>query len=301
MHQHSDRYECRVYYFHMPQSVQDLLFFIALAEGRYRDPLSIGRHHATVYSQSGEDGIIAEVFSRIGTKDRFFIEIGIGNGLQNNTRLLLEQGWRGIWIDGDRNNTEEAGRLFGQFVSSGALIVIESLVTRENINLLLDRAGAPPVVDFISVDIDQNTSHIWRALHRRSRLACIEYNASLPATAALEIPYNSAAGGWEGTAWFGASLKTLELIGIQKQMNLVGCDLLGYDAFFVDQKETANRFRKPFTAEAHWEPQRYGYPTSANNLGPVLEAKHWIDLLSPDSRTNEAADAEEDEGANKSA
>ena len=65
------------------------------------DPKSLRRHYGQVYIQDGEDGIIAEIFRRIGgPQSRVFIEIGIENGLQNNTRFLLEQVWSGLWIEG---------------------------------------------------------------------------------------------------------------------------------------------------------------------------------------------------------
>src|SRR5476649_1423161 len=82
------------------KSVADMLFHIALARGRYSDPLSLARFQAQVYSQNGEDGMIAEIFRRIGCESKFFVEIGIEDGLQNNTRFLLEQGWQGVWIEG---------------------------------------------------------------------------------------------------------------------------------------------------------------------------------------------------------
>jgi hypothetical protein len=254
-------------------SATDLLFAISIAEGRYSDPLSLSRHHARVYSQSGEDGIIAEIFRRIGTRTRYFVEIGSGDGLENNTRLLLEQGWRGIWLDGGKEGTDQAEHLFGEFVSSGALTVVNAFIDGANIDALLDGAGAPSQFDFLSLDIDQNTSYVWRALRRRARVACIEYNASLPAATALEVPYDPG-GFWDGTSWFGASLKALELIGVKKNMRLVGCDLLGFNAFFVDGEESPGRFRAPFTAESHWEPARYRVITP-DPTPPSPEARRW--------------------------
>ena len=55
-----------------------------------------------IYSQAGEDGIIAEIFRRIGTTTKDFVEFGSGNGRENNTvSLLTTQGWKGLWIEGD--------------------------------------------------------------------------------------------------------------------------------------------------------------------------------------------------------
>ena len=256
-------------------SIGDMLFSIGLQEGRYTDPLSLARHHAQVYSQNGEDGIIAEIFRRIGVTDRLFIEIGVGTGQENNTRLLLEQGWRGVWIDANRPELARARDEFSRFTASGALVIVEAIACAETIEAILDTAGLPGQVDFLSLDIDQNTSHVWRSLQRRARVACIEYNASVPASVALEVAYDPARP-WDGSNGFGGSLKSLETIGSAKAMSLVGCDLLGVNAFFVGQGEAAGRFREPFIAEAHWEPPRY-HLTGHSGHPPSIRAGHWQD------------------------
>src|SRR3712207_9210254 len=91
-----------------------------------------------------------------------------------------------------------------------------------SVDHLLDGVGAPGAFDFLSLDIDRNTAHVWRALRRTARVACIEYNGCLPPSAALEVPYDPVAA-WDGTSWFGAGLKTMERIGAAKGMSLVGC------------------------------------------------------------------------------
>ena len=42
-----------------------------------------------MFSQGDEDGIIHEIFNRIGTANRRFLEIGAGDGLENNTAVYL--------------------------------------------------------------------------------------------------------------------------------------------------------------------------------------------------------------------
>ena len=164
------------------QTLPDMLFAIAVASGRYSHPLSLACHAAQVYSQNGEDGMIAEAFRRIGTTNQVFVEIGVESGQQTNTRFLLEQGWTGVWVDSDTVRLAEARASFHAFLSTGALRIVEAAVTAETVNELLDGQGLPDRVDFLSLDIDQNTSHVWRALRLSARLACIEYNAAIPAT-----------------------------------------------------------------------------------------------------------------------
>src|SRR5512135_8523 len=83
------------------QVLQEQFIQNLLAQPRYADPKRLHRFEHQVYSQNGEDGAVAEIFRRIGTTDKFFVEIGVGDGLENNTVNLLSEGWRGVWVDGD--------------------------------------------------------------------------------------------------------------------------------------------------------------------------------------------------------
>src|SRR3972149_4858892 len=67
---------------------------------RYQDPRRLIPHGYKVYSQNEEDGIIREIFNRIGTTNKVFAELGVGNGLENNTLALLLDNWKGLWIEG---------------------------------------------------------------------------------------------------------------------------------------------------------------------------------------------------------
>ena len=71
-----------------------------LEKPRYAESEATHSHGFKVYSQNDEDGIIQEIFRRIGTQDRTFIEFGVANGYECNTAKLLLEGWRGLWIEG---------------------------------------------------------------------------------------------------------------------------------------------------------------------------------------------------------
>jgi hypothetical protein len=71
-----------------------------MSDPRFDDPLRLERSGFKVHSQYDEDGIIAEIFRRIGTTNRICVEFGAGNGSENWTGFLVMQGWRGLWIDG---------------------------------------------------------------------------------------------------------------------------------------------------------------------------------------------------------
>ncbi len=227
---------------------------------RYADPKCLVPHQVQMYSQNGEDGIIAEIFRRIGVDDRFFVEVGAGTGIENNTRLLLQTGWRGVWIEADPGDAQQVREYFVDELADGRLTLIESSVTRENAGELLEAASVPSGFDFLSVDIDMNTSHIWEAIHRAGftpHVACIEYNASVPPSVDWQVAYDPDARWEDGSNYFGAGLKVLEQLGRAAEMSLVGCEYLGNNAFFVRNELRGDHFLSPFTAERHYEPPRY--------------------------------------------
>jgi hypothetical protein len=239
-----------------------------------RDPKHIVRVATHAYSQNYEDAIIAEIFRRIGERSRVFVEIGIETGAECNTRALLECGWTGVWIDANTAGIAVANSNMTPFVESGALTIIEAVVTKDNVQEIISRHTGNALIDFLSVDVDYNTSHVWRAIAESARVSCIEYNAAFPPTVEWEVAYDPIAM-WDGTNRFGASLKTLELIGREKGVALVGCDFHGVNAFFVDESECEGKFLAPYTAEQHFEPPRYalgahrGHPPNPKAVYPA--------------------------------
>lgn len=232
-------------------AVVDLLF---VAETRAPKHIVTAATH--MYSQNFEDSIIAEIFHRIGEKNRTFAEVGIDDGRECNTRLLLECGWRGVWIEGDPNKVELARQRMSVYLDNKNLTIVAAMATPDNIDSVIGSTIGTGQIDFLSIDVDYNTSHIWRACSTPARVSCIEYNASVPPMLAWEVPYDGERK-WSGTNRFGASLKTLELIGRSKDMNLVGCDFHGVNAFFVNDLDCGEKFLRPYTAETHFTPPRF--------------------------------------------
>ncbi len=230
------------------------------------DPRELCRFNTQMFSQGPEDGVIAEILRRIGVRDKTFIEIGVGDGRENTTRLLLTLGWSGVWVEGDPGNAAAIRRDFAEPIQSGRLKLIEAMVTEENIAALLRDANAPTTFDYLSVDVDMNTYYVWRALAEfKPRVAAIEYNASIPAPYEFVVPYREDAV-WDGSNWYGASLKSLELLGCEQGMSLVGCDAFGVNGFFVRSSEDLSEFVGPYTAERHYR--------AANYLAPMRWG-HW--------------------------
>jgi hypothetical protein len=250
---------------------QESYLLQVLQHARYAEPGRLARHEHQVFSQNGEDGIVAAIFHRIGASTKTFLEIGAGSGLENNTTFWLMQGWRGFWVEGGARYVQKIERRLAGPLADGRLNLIRTFVSAENVAGTLRDAGVPEDIDLFSLDIDRNTYWIWAALPGlRARVVVVEYNAAYPPDCDWKVPYNPARM-WDNTSYFGASLKAFELLGRTFGYCLVGCDLSGSNAFFVRQDLVGNHFTAPFTAENHYEPPRlfllrtHGYPRAASD------------------------------------
>ena len=185
----------------------------------YNDPTRLEKYGYKVYSQNDEDGIIAEIFNRIGITNKVFVEFGVQNGLESNTHLLLLKDWKGLWIEGSESSCQEINVLFNEVINgSHQLIVINEFITKDNINEIIQSANITGEIDLLSIDIDGNDWHIFNEISIvNPRVIVIEYNAKLPPDLEWVMPYNPSHM-WDGSDYFGASLKAIEKLAEKKRI-----------------------------------------------------------------------------------
>jgi hypothetical protein len=246
-----------------------------IASSRYDDPRCLTRFGFKAYSQGDEDGIIEEIFKRIGTTTKQFIEFGVGNGLENNSHYLLHKGWHGTWIEGDPEKVAAIRRKFEPVITGGQLRVEQLFITRDNINGKIEEVAGGEGVDLLSVDIDGNDYEVLKSITCISpRVVIVEYNAKYRPPVEWVMKYDSSHS-WDGTDNFGASLKSFELLLASRGYSLVGCSTTGVNAFFV-RNDLVNEelFLAPFDSETHYEPYRHmfnrafvsGFPASEHPI-----------------------------------
>jgi hypothetical protein len=236
---------------------------------RFTDPRRLLLYGFQVCSQNQEDGMIREIFNRVGITGKVFAEVGVGDGIENNTAFLLAQGWSGFWIDGNPamlKTIASRGDL-----NNGCLRTLVSFVTKENVSQLFERMGVPREFDLLSLDIDQNTYYVWEGLEKfRPRVVVIEYNGALPPDLDWKVHYHPERV-CDGTTNYGASLKALELLGRRLGYSLVGCDFVGVNAFFVRDDLVGDKFARPFSSENHFEPLRYALTHRRGHANAILD------------------------------
>jgi hypothetical protein len=226
------------------------------ADPAYGDNRRLPQFGFKVYSQTDEDGIIQEIFARIGYGSKTFVEFGVGNGLENNTVKLLLEGWRGLWMEGSSSLVSQIEVKFREVVRQGHLQLRHAFINRDNINQLIGETFKSEI-DLISIDIDGNDIYLLEALQVvNPRVIVIEYNAKFPPPMSIAQTYD-ATFRWRGTDYYGASLEAITKIAERKGYSLVGCGIAGVNAFFVRNDLLADKFCPPYTSTNHYQPARY--------------------------------------------
>jgi hypothetical protein len=210
-----------------------------------------------VYSQNDEDGIIQEIFNRLGISQGRFCEIGVESGLQCNSLFLIHKGWRGCWIEGDTRQAKPIQEKFASLIANGRLQVFNDFVTAENVNALLDKCGPDQgELDFLSIDIDGNDIYLIEAMQSSPKVICVEYNAKFPPPIS-KIPVYNPENKWAVSDYMGASLTAIDGIAQTKGYTLVGTNITGSNAFFVRNDLVGNRFCTNNRPENLYNPPRY--------------------------------------------
>lgn len=214
------------------------------------------------YAQNKEDGIINIIFALIGTTNKFYVEFGVEDGRECNTRYLLKhKGWKGLLMDGSHHDS--------------TINLQQEFITAENIEELFEKYNVPRELDLLSIDIDGNDYWVWKAItHYSPRVVIIEYNACLPYTPAVTVPYD-ASFMWDKTSYYGASLSALVHLGKDKGYQLIGTDSCGVNAFFL-RNDLIQHFniRAPETA---YHPA--AFKGKKGNTHPIdLQQRPWVSV-----------------------
>lgn len=190
----------------------------------------------SVFSQWGEDGIIQFLLQHIPIEERSFVEFGVEDYTEANTRfLLVNNNWRGLVIDG---NPAAISRIrTSEIYWRHDLTAVCQFLTRQNINEVIENAGFSGDIGLLSIDIDGNDYWIWQAIDAvKPRIVICEYNSLFGVRYAVTIPYTPdfcRTKAHYSNLYFGASLPALCRLAEAKGYDFVGSNSVGTNAFFV--------------------------------------------------------------------
>ena len=196
----------------------------------------LSRNEFKVYSQSGEDGIIQYLINNIQISDKRFIEFGVENYLESNTRFLaINNYWSGLVIDGDRENIE--------FIKNDPMYwrcnikAEHSFITKENINEIFFRNGMTGNIGLLSIDIDGNDYWVWEAINIvNPAIVVAEYNSFFGKEEEITVPYDPSfvrTSAHFSKIFYGASIAALTSLANRKGYKLAASNQAGNNVFYV--------------------------------------------------------------------
>lgn len=208
-----------------------------------------------VFSQYGEDGILQYLIREtgIGRDEQIFVEFGVQDYLESNTRFLLQgDNWRGLIIDGSTQYMESVRR--SDLYWRHDLTAVDAWIDRDNINDLIGGTGFKGDIGILSIDIDGNDYWVWERIDVVNPVIVVtEWNSVFGPKHAVSIPYDRAfdrATAHYSCLYWGASMRAFEQLADRKGYALVGSNRVGNNIFFV-RRDRLGRLKALTTEEAY--------------------------------------------------
>ena len=193
-----------------------------------------------VFSQFGDDGIIRYLINNIKITKNKFIEFGVENYEEANTKFLLESfNWEGLIIDSDNNYVSDIKKK--NYYWRYNLNVANEFISKENINSIINDNNFSGEIGILSIDIDGNDYWIWEEINTVTpSIVVIEYNALFGDKLSVTIPYNknfsrnnNQNNNQNKNVYYGASLNALFKLGNKKNYSLICTNSNGNNAYFL--------------------------------------------------------------------
>jgi hypothetical protein len=199
-------------------------------------PLKLSDVEFRVFSQFGDDGIIQYLVQKMQIGNKTFIEFGVEDYKESNTRFLLVNNfWSGFVIDGNEKNinTLKSEQLYSFFDIKAQTGFIDS----RNVNQLLESSGFGKELGLLSIDIDGNDYWVWKQMIHKAAIVVCEYNSLFGFEDSVTIPYqdNFVRGRNTPFNYYGASLAALCSLASEKGYFFIGCNSAGNNAYFISR------------------------------------------------------------------
>jgi len=218
----------------------------------------------SAFSQNGEDGIIDYLTKRIKTPNKYFIEIGSADGIENNSAWLATcRQFSGLMIEGNTKLLSSAKKIRHNL----GVEYLDWFVTQENIDKLNEYALYTNP-DFFSLDIDGNDYFLLTTIIEggfRPKVITVEYNSAYGPDNKLTIEYDPKfvhnTSNLESYPYYGVSLA-----GWKTYMSSIGYEFVtvesnGVNAFFIDpdcfDKEFINQLEGVHFIENFYQYKKY--------------------------------------------
>lgn len=233
-----------------------------------------------VFSQSNEDGLIQYLIRKVEIPNKTFIEFGVSDYEECNTRfLLLNNNWSGFVMDGSEENVKNliASPIYWQH----DIKAVTAFITKENINELLERSGFDKEIGILSIDIDGNDYWVWEVIDCiNPRIVICEYNPIYGNQIKVSVPYDKdfyRTDKHYSNLYWGGSLGAYVDLANKKDYKLVCVNKMGHNAFFV-RNDVGGQLPEVSLNDAY---RRMSYRESRDRNGNLtyLSQKEGLELI----------------------
>jgi hypothetical protein len=188
-----------------------------------------------VFSQFGDDGIINWLINYLEIGNKKFIEFGVTDYIESNTRfLLMNDNWDGLVMDGSDEAIKNI--LNSHYYWKHNLKAKQLWVTKENINEFITEYGYSGEIGLLHIDLDGNDYWIYKELTNvKPDIFIAEYNSIFELNP-WTIPYDSSfyrTSAHYSNLYWGSGLKPIYDLAIDRGYSFIGCNSAGNNAYFV--------------------------------------------------------------------
>ena len=247
---------------------------------RNKNSKNIQDYEFKVFSQNGEDGIIQFLIQNTEIKNKIFVEFGVETYKEANTKfLLLNNGWSGLIIDGDKDAMEKiaSSDLHWKY----DLKSIGNFITKDNINKIIKSAGIEGEIGLLSVDIDGNDYWVFENIDCvNPQILIMEYNSIFGDIHKISVPYDEnfvRSQKHYSNLYYGASIAALCDIANKKGYDLVGSNSFGNNLFFI--RHDCNKLKIKLTPKEAYVKSKFRESRDENGKLTFLSHKEGLELI----------------------
>ena len=200
-----------------------------------------------IFSQFGDDGIIQWLINNIEIDNEFFVEFGVENYKEANTKFLMfNNNWSGFVMDGSNNNINNLKKQ--DYFWKYNLIAKDVFITKDNINNLLLEQNINPNIGLLHIDLNGNDYYIFDEIDCiNPNILILEYNSLFGIDREISVPYRedfNRTKAHYSNLFFGASLKSLHSLAYKKGFIFIGCNQAGNNAYFIRKDKINSKIKE---------------------------------------------------------
>ena len=241
-------------------------------------------------SQNGEDGIIDYLLSRASGLNRYFIEIGASDGVENNSAWLANvKGYSGLMIEGwDKRST--LCQMTCKRLNLGSVTPLNIFVSAENVLELKEKAERFDR-DMFSIDIDGNDLYLAKILldaGLRPKVFVAEYNSAFGPEQEVTVRYRDdfdITKAHPTQLYYGVSVSGWRRFMESYGYRFITVDSSGTNCFFADPAHFDSKWLDSVSGmnfrENRFQQANYGNWKEQLKLLDGMELVNVSDIISP--------------------